>query len=54
MGWALYEESSYYSPGDIFWGRELIGEELLKAERGNPSKGLLEGMHFSYVCILIP
>ena len=40
--------------GDIFWGRERIGEELLKAERGYPSEGLLEGAHFSYVCTLIP
>ena len=33
-------------PGDMFWGRELAGEELAKAERGYPSKGLLEGAHF--------
>ena len=41
-------------PGDICWGREVHGEELIKAKRGYPSKSLLEGVHFSYVCTLIP
>ena len=41
-------------PGDMFWGRELAGEELIEAERGYPSESLLEGAHFSYVCTLIP
>ena len=41
-------------PGDIFWGQELVGEELLKTERGYPSEGLLEIAHFFYVCTLIP
>ena len=41
-------------PGDMFWGRELAGEELIEAERGYPSESLLEGVHFSYVCTLIP
>ena len=41
-------------PIDMLWGREFIGEELFEAERGYPSKGLLEGAHFSYVCTLIP
>ena len=39
---------------DMFQGRELIGEELLRAERGYSSEGLLEGAHFSYVYTLIP
>ena len=38
----------------MFWGRELIGEELTEAERGYPSRSFLEGAHFSYVCTLIP
>ena len=41
-------------PGDMFWGRELIGEELTKAERGYIFESLLEGVHFSYVCTLNP
>ena len=42
------------APSDMFWGRELIGEELLEAERGYSSEDLLEGVHFSYMCTLIP
>ena len=42
------------APRDIFWGRDIVGEELLEVERGYPSVGLLEGAHFSYVCTLIP
>ena len=38
----------------MFWRRELVGEELFEAKRGYPSQGLLEGVHFSYVCTLIP
>ena len=41
-------------PGDMFWGRELAGEELIEVERGYPSESLLDGAHFSYVCTLIP
>ena len=41
-------------PCDMFWGRELIGEELAEAERGYLSEGLLEGAHFFYMCTLIP
>ena len=41
-------------PTDMFWGRELIREELTKAERGYLSEGFLKGVHFSYVCTLIP
>ena len=40
--------------GDIFWGRELVGEELIEAERGYPSESLLEDAHFSYMFTLIP
>ena len=39
---------------DLFWGRKLVGEELLEVERGYSSEGLLEGAHFFYVCTLIP
>ena len=38
---------------DMFWSRELVREEITKAERGYPFEGLLEGAHFSYVCSLI-
>ena len=41
-------------PGDMFWGREFVGEELIKAERGYPYNSFLEGAHFFYVCTLIP
>ena len=40
--------------GDMFCGRELVGEELLDVEKGYSSEDLLEGAHFSYVCTLIP
>ena len=40
--------------GNIFWGREFTGEELIAAERGYPSEDLLEGVNFSYVDTLIP
>ena len=36
-------------PRDMFWGRELIGEELDGAERGYLSEDLLERPHFSYI-----
>ena len=38
----------------MFWGHELIGEELDGAERGYLSKDLLEGPHFSYKMTLVP
>ena len=41
-------------PRDIFWGYELIGEELDGAERGYLSKDLLKGPHFSYIMTLVP
>ena len=41
-------------PGNMFLGQELVGEELLEAERGYSSKDVLEGAHFFYVCPLIP
>ena len=37
--------------GDIFWARELAGEELIEVERGYLSESLLEGAHFSYAYI---
>ena len=41
-------------PSDMFWSQELAREELIEAERGYPSKSLLEGAYFSYMCTLIP
>ena len=41
-------------PGDMFWGRELVGEELDRTERGYHFEDFLEGPHFSYMCTLIP
>ena len=41
-------------PCDMFWGRELVGDELDTAERGYPIGGLLEGSHLSYVMTLVP
>ena len=37
--------------GDIFWGLELAGKELIEAERRYLSKSLLQGVYFSYVYI---
>ena len=41
-------------PRDIFWGRELVGEELNGAKRGYPFEDFLEGPHFSYMMTLVP
>ena len=41
-------------PGDMFWGRELVGDELDVAERGFPIGDLLEGSHLSYIMTLVP
>ena len=41
-------------PHDIFWGYELIDEELDKAERGYPFEDLLEVSHFSHMMTLVP
>ena len=42
------------SPGDMFWGRELTGDELDTAERGYSIGDLLEGSHLSYIMTLVP
>ena len=42
------------SPGDMFWGRELTGDELDAAERVYPIGDLLEGSHLSYIMTLVP
>ena len=39
--------------GDKFWGRELVGDELDVAERGFPTKDLLEWSHLSYIITLV-
>ena len=39
---------------DMFWSRELTGEELARAERGYPYEDLLERAYFSYMATLIP
>ena len=41
-------------PRDMFWGRELAGDELGAAERGYPIGDLLEGSHLSYIMTLVP
>ena len=41
-------------PRDMFWGRELVGDDLDAAERGYPIGGLLEGSYLSYVMTLMP
>ena len=41
-------------PGDMFWGNELVGDELDVAERGFPIGDLLEGSHLSYITTLVP
>ena len=41
-------------PRDMFWGRELVGDELDVAERGFPIGDLLEGSHLSYIMTLVP
>ena len=41
-------------PGDMFWGSELVGDELDIAERGFPIGDLLEGSHISYMMTLVP
>ena len=41
-------------PGDMFRGRELVGDELDVAERGFPIGDLLEGSHLSYIMTLVP
>ena len=41
-------------PSDMFWGRELVGEELDRAKRGYPFEDFLEGPHFSYMMTLVP
>ena len=41
-------------PHDMFWGRELVGDELDAAERGYPIGDLLEGSHLSYIMTLVP
>ena len=40
-------------PRDIFWGRQLIGDELDVTERGFPIGDLLEGSHLSYIMTLV-
>ena len=40
-------------PCDMFWGRELVGDELDAAERGYPIGDLLEGSHLSYIMTLV-
>ena len=42
------------SPREMFWGRELVRDELDAAERGYPIRGLLEGSHLSYIMTLVP
>ena len=39
---------------NMFWGCELVGEELDGAERGHISQDLLKGPHFSYIMTLVP
>ena len=41
-------------PGDMFWGSELVGDELDVAERGFPIGNFLEGSHLSYMTTLVP
>ena len=41
-------------PHDMYWGCELVGEELDGAERGYPFEVLLEGPHISYMMTLVP
>ena len=41
-------------PRNMFWGHELIGEDLDGAERGYVSENLLEGPYFSYIMTLVP
>ena len=38
----------------MFYGYELVDEELHGAERGYLSEDLLEGPHFSYIMTLVP
>ena len=40
-------------PRDIFWGGELIRDEILEAKRRYSSEDLLEGTYFIYICTLI-
>ena len=39
---------------NMFYGRELVGEEFIEAERLYLSDSVLGAAHFSYVCTLIP
>ena len=41
-------------PRDMFWGRELVRDELDAVERGYSIGYLLEGSHLSYVMTLVP
>ena len=41
-------------PTDMFWGSELVGDELGAAERGFPIGDLLEGSHLPYMTTLVP
>ena len=41
-------------PRDMFWGIELVGDELDATERGFPIGDLLEGSHLSYIMTLVP
>ena len=40
-------------PGEMFWSRDLIREELDRAERGYPFQDYLEGAYFSYMAVLV-
>ena len=41
-------------PSDMFWGSELVGDELSAAERGFPIGDFLEGSHLPYMTTLVP
>ena len=41
-------------PGDMFWGSELVGDELSAAERGFLIGDLLEVSHLPYMMTLVP
>ena len=40
--------------GDMFWGSELVGDELDVTKRGFPIGDLLEGSHLPYMMTLLP
>ena len=41
-------------PRDIFWGLELVREELDGVERGYPFNYFSKGPYFSYIMTLVP